>query len=460
MNEFVGSTAKLPARMALAWYSGGVTLGTLALRAPWCHGDGAAENPITLMDALFTSTSAICVTGLVVRSTGHDFNTLGQLVILLLMQIGGIGIMTVTTYIMFSMYGQIDLRQRMVITETLGGKSHVDLQWVLRNILVLALLVEGIGATVLTIRFTFDYPLPEAIWQAVFHSVSAFCNGGFALHDDSLVRYAGDPVVNVAIMGMIVIGGLGFPVLLDVRRNWHSDWHERWDRLHLHSKLMLVGTAAFILLGTAIFLSLEWNYQLRDRPFWQRPMIAMFQAITCRTAGFNTLDVAGLTNASLFVSVLLMAVGGGACSTAGGFKVSTIMVLLAHAWNALRGRPRINLFRRSIPSDTVQRAIATVMLFFLVAVVALMLLLVIEQATHSERALKEAFLDSVFEIVSALGTVGLSTGLTTQLSAPGLALIMALMFIGRVGPISVFVALSQRQERAQIEFLKEEPLIG
>jgi trk system potassium uptake protein TrkH len=462
-TEFAGNLTKHPARSAVAWYAGGVILGTLALMAPQCHGTGAATNAITWLDAAFTSTSAICVTGLGVRSTGEDFNVVGQSVILLLIQIGGVGIMTVTTYIMFGMDGRIDLRQKMIIAETLGGRHDADLRWVVRSVLLLTLAVEGAGVLILAPWFYFrydEYTLMESLWYAIFHSISAFCNAGFSLNDDSLMPYVEDPVVNFTIMALIITGGIGFPVLLDLRRNWHGDWLDRWDRLHLHTKLMLIGTTVLVSLGTAMFLVLEWNYELQKFSLWQRPMIALFQSVTCRTAGFNTLEFSKLTNASLFISILLMAIGGGACSTAGGFKVATITVLLAHAWNLLRGRRRLNLFRKTVPIELVQRAIATAMLFFLVAVVALTLLLVIEQAAHTERGLKEAFLDSVFEVVSALGTVGLSTGLTTKLSPPGLMLIMSLMFMGRLGPISMFVALSQSQKQAQLEFLKEEPLIG
>ncbi len=370
--------------------------------------------------------------------------------------------MTVTTYIMFGLDGRIDLRQKMIIAETLGGARDADLKWVVRNVLLLTFLAEGIGALILApwFYFYYDYSFGQAVWYAVFHSVSAFCNAGFSLNDDSLASYVADPIVNFTIMGLIVLGGIGFPVLLDVRRNWHGEWFDRWDRLHLHTKLMLIGTTVLLLLGTVVLMLLEWNYELHDRPLWQRPMIAMFQSVTCRTAGFNTVAIGKLTNASLFVCILLMAIGGGACSTAGGFKVSTTSVLLAHAWNLLRGRRRLNLFRKTVPLELVQRAMATAMLFFIVAVVALTLLLVIEQATHTERGLKEAFLDSVFEVVSALGTSGLTTGLTKQLSPPGLVLLMLLMYMGRLGPISMFVAMSQSQQKTQLEYLKEEPLIG
>jgi trk system potassium uptake protein TrkH len=461
-TEFTGNITKHPARSALAWYAGGIILGSLALLAPQCHGDVPADKPISWVDAAFTSTSAICVTGLSVRSTGHDFNFWGQLVILLLIQLGGVGIMTVTTYIMLGFDGRVDLRQKMIIAETLGGARDADLRWVVRNVLLLTLLAEGVGALILApwFYFYYDYALGKAVWFAVFHSVSAFCNAGFGLNDDSLMPYVADPVVNFTIMGLIVFGGIGFPVLLDIRRNWYGEWFERWDRLHLHTKLMLIGTSVLLVLGTVVILLLEWNYELQNYPLWQRPMIAMFQSVTCRTAGFNTVDIAKLTNATLFVSILLMAIGGGACSTAGGFKVSTISVLLAHAWNLLRGRRRLNLFRKTVPFELVQRAIATAMMFFLIAVVAVTALLVIEQATHTERGLKEEFLDTVFEVVSALGTVGLTTGLTTKLSPAGLLLLMLLMFMGRLGPISMFVALSQSQRKAQLEFLKEEPLIG
>lgn len=459
MTEFTGAITKLPARAALMWYLGGISLGAMALLSPWCHGAGAAEHPISILDAVFTSTSATCVTGLAVRSTGHDFNFWGQLVILAMMQIGGVGIMTVSTFLMLSIDGRLDLRRRIAIMESLGGDGRTDLKWLIRNVLLFTLVAESLGALVLSLRFAFDQPFPVAIWNGIFHSVSAFCNGGFGLQDDSLSRYAGDPVVNMTIMALIVSGGIGFPVLLDLRRQWYGPWEDRWDRLHLNSKLLLIGTTFLIFAGTAAFLTFEWNHQLQQYPRWQRPIVAMFQSVTCRTAGFNTLEIGALTNASLFLSIILMAIGGGACSTAGGIKVSTVMILMAHAWNAIRGRGRINLFRKTIPEEAVRKAIAAVMIFFLITMVSMFSVLVIEQ-NQSNQMPKGEFLDTLFEVVSALGTVGLSTGITPHLSSPSLVLLTVLMIIGRVGPITVFVALSQRSKSKQIEFLKEEPFIG
>lgn len=428
------------------------------LTHPVCR--GSAERAISPLDAAFTSTSASCVTGLVVRSTEHDFSVVGQVVILLLIQLGGIGIMTVTTFVMFHLGGRAGLRHRAMISETLGVDTGTDLKWILRNVIFMTFLFEGAGVVLLTIRNLYDQSPLTAIWHALFHSVSAFCNAGFALHDDSLTRYQGDPLVNLTICALIVIGGIGFPVILDLRRNWHGALRERWSRLHLHSKLMLVGTAALLVLGTASFLVLEWDGVLKEMPFWQRLLVAFFHSASCRTAGFNTVEMASLTNAMLFISILLMAIGAGPCSTAGGFKVSTISVLALRAWATFHGYSRVNIARRTIPRETFERATATAMLFSVIAMLALTCLLVIEQSAIPHPQTQGLFLDAAFEVVSALGTVGLSTGMTPHLTTAGRVIVIVLMFVGRLGPFSVFVALSRSERKETIEFPGEEPLIG
>ncbi len=462
MPEFIGSLPKHPARSAIAWYLGLITVGAVVLWMSFSHAPvhGPAYRPISVLDAAFTSTSAVCVTGLAVRSTGHDFSFWGQLAILSLIQLGGIGIMTVTTYIMFGIGGRVDLRQKMIITQTLGGDPRSDLKWVLRNVVLATLMFEAAGFVLLAIRFVFVYPLGEALWQALFHSISAFCNAGFSLNDNSLESFRGDPVVNIVVAALIVLGGIGFPVMLDVMRNWRGDWPGRWERLHLHSKFMLLGTLVLLTIPTAVFLVLEWDDTLVDMPLWQRPMIAAFQSVTCRTAGFNTVPISELTNASLFVVVLLMMIGAGPCSTGGGFKVSTVMVLFNYAWSAFRGNEKINIFRRTVPLETVHRAVATAAMFVVIAAVALCFLLFWEQSSTSHAKSQGLFLDAVFEVFSALGTVGLSTGMTPHLSRVGRIVVIGLMFAGRLGPISVFVALSRGQRRSSIEYSPEEPLIG
>jgi trk system potassium uptake protein TrkH len=247
---------------------------------------------------------------------------------------------------------------------------------------------------------------------------------------------------------------------LDLRQNAHGPWRERWGRLHLNSKIMLIGTVTLLLLGTISFLLLEWDGVLIGMPISKRIMIASFHSVSCRTAGFNTVDMASLTNAMLFISILLMLIGAGPCSTAGGFKVSTVAVLVLRAWKTFQGHTGINVFRRTVPAETVERATATAMLFTVLAAVALTTLLVFEQSAVPHPHSQGLFLDALFEIISALGTVGLSLGMTPSLTTAGRCILVCLMFLGRLGPISVFAALSRGQQTETIEFPTEEPLIG
>ncbi|MCA9268017.1 MAG: hypothetical protein KDA41_06080 [Planctomycetales bacterium] len=459
MPQFTGSLAKHPARTAMLWYLGGIVVGSIVLWQAF-SGRHVGEKAITPTEAAFTATSALCVTGLAVRSTGDDFSFWGQLAILVLIQLGGLGIMTVTTFIMFVTSGRVGLRQKMIVAETLGGDPRADLKWVVRHVLVTTLAFEAAGFVLLAVRFLFSMPWRQALWHALFHSVSAFCNAGFSLNNNSLESYQGDVVVNVVIGALIVCGGIGFPVMLDIARNWRGTWRERWDGLHLHSKLMLIGTAALLTFGAAAFLLLEWNNNLQGLPIWRRVMAATFHSITCRTAGFNSMPMASMTNASLFVTILLMMIGAGPCSTGGGFKVSTLMVLAVFAWNAFYGNTTLNLFRRTLPMASVQRAVATLMLFAVLGGVALTTLLLVEQSILPHQQAQGVFLESTFEVVSALGTVGLSTGLTDELTTAGRWIVIGLMFAGRLGPISVFVALSHSGKQVRIQYPSEEPLLG
>ncbi|MCA9246000.1 MAG: hypothetical protein KDA42_02765 [Planctomycetales bacterium] len=452
-----GSLVKYPARVTFLWYLGLVVLGGLLLARPFCC---RSAEPVTALDAVFTSTSACCVTGLAVRSTEHDFSLAGQIVILVLIQLGGIGIMTVTTFLMTHVGRADSLRDRAVIAMTLGADAKSDLRSILRGVLLMTVCFEGCGFVILAIRNLFDYPPAEALWQALFHSISAFCNAGFALHDDSLMRYRGDPVVNATICALVVIGGLGFPVIFDVLRQSRGPRRGFWDRLQMHSKIMLMGTAGLLAVSTGIFMFLESEGLLRELPVWQWPMVAMFHSVSCRTAGFNTIDLTTMTNATLFFSMLIMAIGAGPCSTAGGLKVSTVVVLLLQSLTSFRGYQRINIFRRTIPRSVVNRAIATTMLFVIIAGAALTILMMFEQAEKPHIEAGHEFMDASFEVASALGTVGLSTGITGDLTQAGRVIVILLMFLGRLGPISVFVALSLHERTERIEMPAEEPLIG
>jgi trk system potassium uptake protein TrkH len=458
MPRATGTIVTYPARASFAWYFVLIAVGAVTLMLPVCG--QAAKPAISLLDAAFTATSAACVTGLAVRSTGHDFSLLGQIVILSLIQLGGIGIMTVTTLITFRLGGRANLRHRAVLAETLGVQSEPDLGWVLGSVFKLTLVIEAIGFVILAARNLMIDPPIQALWHALFHSVSAFCNAGFSLNDDSLMRYQGDPVVNLTISGLVISGGLGFPVMLDIQRNWQGPWAMRWERLCLHSKIMLLGTCALLVFGTSAFLTLEWDGILQEFSLGKKVLVSFFHSMSCRTAGFNTVDLGSLTNASLFISILLMMIGAGPCSTAGGFKVSTFMALVLNALATLRGDKKISLFRRTVSPSVVTRATSTLLLFAVVAVLALTVLLVAEQSNVTHRESQAVFLDSMFEVFSALATVGLSTGFTSQLTDVGRCIIIILMFVGRLGPISVFVALSQDERTHKVEFPNEELLIG
>lgn len=469
MPQFVGSINRYPGRASLSWYGILILVGFAMLYlVPGCARDPA--NPISALDALFTSTSASCVTGLIVRSTAEDFSFLGQLVILGLIQLGGIGIMTVTTFIVMQFDRRGSARQRMVLVETLGADQKTDLRRILRNVLALTLTCELVGFAILAFYNLVNFnrfaeiglwsTYLEAIWHALFHSVSAFCNAGFSLNDSSLVPFADSWVVNFTIGVLIIIGGLGFPVINDLRRSRHLPWSDRWNHLQLHTKIMLIGTAILLVIGFVSFLFLESQGTLEGNSVSERVLKASMHSITCRTAGFNTVDVANLTNATLFISLLLMAVGAGPCSTGGGFKVTTAAIIVMRAWATFQGFKRVNYFRRTIPARSVERAVATAMLFVVVAILALTTLLVIEQSKVGHQSSGGSFLELLFEVVSALGTVGLSTGLTTELTDLSRAVVVLLMLLGRLGPITTFVALSHGERDERVEYPNEDPMVG
>ncbi|GIW91403.1 MAG: K+ transporter Trk [Pirellulaceae bacterium] len=466
MVKLAGSATKYPARLSIVWYLGVITLGSLVLMHPVCL--EAEAQPMAWIDAVFTATSATCVTGLVTRRTGSELSWVGQAVVLVLIQVGGIGILTFTTLVTLRVRKRAGVRERLILFETIGARETSDLRQVLWSVLSIALAIELVGFLLLAAhhlvsgwrRTEGSLAWNEALWHALFHSVSAFCNAGFALFDDSLVRYRGDVWVNIVVMALIVVGGLGFPVLLELRRWLLMPENRRWDRLSLHTKLMLLGTAGIFLLGFAATLLLEWDGALKGSPWGERILAAAFHSVTCRTAGFNTVDLTTMTNATLFVSILLMMIGAGPCSTAGGFKVSTVMVLLLRAWNTFQGREKINVFRRTIPNDTANKAIVTALMFGVVTAAALTLLLVVEQSSIPHSQTGGLFIEALFEVVSALGTVGLSIGLTDKLTVAGKMIIIALMLLGRLGPITLFEALSRVEGHAEIEHPAEEPLIG
>lgn len=458
MVRMTGSLERYPARVSLYWYSAILAIGTLILLLPASF--SPTRPPLSVIDALFTATSALCVTGLSVRSTANDFSGFGQFVILVLIQLGGVGIMTVTTFVLFQLGGRGGLRHRAVIAETLGAGPNQDLKWILGRVLMLSLAIELLGVVCLFARLIFLQPASQALWNAIFLSVSAFCNAGFALHDSSLIPYRDDWAINSTIMALIISGGFGFPVMIDLTRTIPKGWPNAWYDLHLHSKLMITASLTAIGLGTLFTLILEWDGVLASLPAEHKLLPSLFHSVSCRTAGFNSVDIGSLRDATLFFSIILMVIGAGPCSTAGGVKISTVALLIMQAYSRFRGRSHINLFRRTIPKESIDRALATIMFYLLVATLAFITILVVEEDHALAESTPWQFRDIMFEVVSALGTVGLSTGITASFSTTGKAILIALMFMGRLGPITVFAALALSRSKHTKEYASEEPLLG
>ena len=417
-----------PPLLLLVLYAGLVVIGAALLMLPF-----AAVTPTTTWsDAVFTSASAVTVTGLVVLDTGTHFTFFGELVILVLVQLGGLGLMTFAVLVLNALGMPVGLPRSLTLREDLGQNSLAELVGLVKVIGAVFLIAETAGTAILAAVFVTELGWGEGLWFAFFHTVSAFNNAGFGLLPDSLSRYALDPVVNLTIPLLFITGGLGFVVVADIWR------HRRWGPLTLHSKLMLVGTAGLILWGWGTFAALEWSNPGTLGAFddWrQKLLVAWFQGVTPRTAGFNTVNYAAVHDATAFMTITLMLVGGGAASTAGGIKVTTFLALLLATVAFFRRRHELTAFGRSVPLADVLHVLAVVSVSILFVAVATFVVLISHDGD---------FLDLLFEVASAFGTVGLSRGATAELDGVGRAAIVALMFAGRVGPLTLGFFLATR----------------
>lgn len=431
-----------------------ILLGTLALRhagfEPTYAHYGARTVP-----ALFTSASAVCVTGLSVLDLQTEVTAAGQLIILILIQIGGLGLLTLSNWFYLSVRGRAGLGVVSITNESVGGLKQIPAATVLKGTILFTLLCEGAGVLLLFARFAFDFPLPTALWNALFHSVSAFCNAGFSTFSANLAGYADDPLVNFTVMGLIVSGGLGFIVATDIY-DWLRTRSRARRRLLYHTRVVLLTTAGLIVGGMLILLLFEWDHLFREDPVPLKLMKALFLSITPRTAGFNTVDTGALSNLSLLFVMLLMFVGASPASTGGGVKTSSFAVVVALIRSQLRNRPRAELLDRSIPSPVVSKALSVIVLYLVFVMLALFLL----QASDPEIGYREPFLATVFEIVSAQSTVGLSTGITAQFSPAGLVILCFSMFVGRIGPLMLVSALVGDRKPLAYTLPEEETLIG
>lgn len=438
----------------------GVTIlaGTVLLRLPFAH-EGP---PIGWLDALFTATSAVCVTGLIVVDTGTQFSFFGELVILILIQIGGLGIMTIGTTVLLALGQSPTVILRHLLTGIAGHKQAIRARDILFMVFLATFVAEAIGAVLLFIPFSRSYPVEQAIWLAIFHSVSAFCNAGFSLWSDSLTRFAGDPIVNATVMVLIILGGLGFVVLVEVRSWITTRLRQRGNqaRLSLHSKIVLTGSAFAIVVGALLIGVLESTNVLAALPWNERLFIVVFQSVTARTAGFNTVDTSALSNPTLLVLIALMFVGGGSGSMAGGIKLTTAATVAILVLQRLRGNREIHMFRRAIGQATIQRSVTLAVLASVLIASTIYFIEIVRRSGPPTLADRGELLAVIFEVVSAFGTVGLSMGITAALEPLAEAAVVFLMFTGRVGPLILMDFFARRPPPPPLRHAKEELMIG
>ncbi len=444
-----------PARLSVAGFLLIILLGTVLLMLP----AAAAGDRLGFVDALFTATSASCVTGLIVVDTGSAFSLFGQLVILALIQVGGLGIMTLSTLFILMAGRRPSLTGRMAIQDAFTHSQDRTPGEILWDVIRFVVVAETIGVTILFLCFLPDYPPLQAFYTALFHSVSAFCNAGFSLFSDSLSGYREHWMVNLTVCGLIITGGLGFIVLSELNRRPLLK-RRTWSRLSLHSKLVLFTTALLLAAGTLLILFLEWGNTLAPLSLPNRVLAAFFQSTTLRTAGFNTLPIGEMANVTLFFFILFMFIGGGPGSCAGGVKVTTISSLFLVGLSRFRHHYRPTVFYRTIAESSITKAMSVVLtsLFLLAAGTGCILITELGEVPHPESRGK--FLELLFEMVSAFGTVGLSTGVTEGLTLLGRLIITAAMFTGRLGPLVVALAVTRTESPPRYRFAWERIMIG
>lgn len=445
-----------------------ILIGSVLLVLPFAasatYKEHAKARGFSYIDALFTATSATCVTGLIVHDTGSDFSPFGQVVILLLIQAGGLGIMTMSTFFLLLFGRKITMRDSVTVRMSLGEKGVKTTASFIKYALLLTFSIELFGAIVLFWRFRWGAEhlgIGKAMYHAVFHAVSAFCNAGFSLYASSLMGKEWLVVLTVALL--IVLGGCGFIVLYNIlnRRLWKKDKLER-GRLTLQSRVVLWATGLLLAVGLIAFLVLEWNTPgMCGETVPKRLMHSLFCSVTPRTAGFNTIDYSEMSRPGLLLTIFLMFVGGSPGSTAGGIKTCTLVVLLATAYAIIRGHKNVVVFNRTLPTRVVQEATAVVLIALLFVFISSEALSISERALELLPGFERGFpLRTAFEVMSAFGTVGLSTGITPFLSLAGKVIITITMFVGRIGPLALALVVAGREVTPSVEYPEEGLMIG
>jgi len=441
-----------PTRIFVLSFAAVILSGGILLWFPF----SAAKGPLRFVDALFTSTSSVCVTGLVVIDVGKDLTTLGQVITIFLFQIGGLGIITFSTVFFVLMGRGISFKGREIVQSTFLHTPRRDFIAIAKMVLWFTFAIESIGTVLLFIRFSMDFPPGTALYHAVYNAISAFNNCGYSLFSDNLMGYRGDIIVNLTIMGLIVHGGLGFIVQYEVF-SWLKGIQKR---LSVHAKIVLITTTILILSGAFLFYLFERNHIIKDAPVLTKILASFFQSVTPRTAGFNTVDIGALTNATLLLMLVLMFIGASPGSTGGGVKTTSAALLVMLMWNRLKGNLDLNIFNRTVPREIVSRSISIIFasVFSIAIVTSVLLIAGGERLPPTES--RHFFVEYLFDTVSAFGTVGLSMGVTPKLNDLQKYALILMMFAGRVGPLTLAFSLSRSTGGRSITYAEEGVMVG
>jgi trk system potassium uptake protein TrkH len=448
-----------PPQLIILSFLATIMVGTLLLSLPEATARGESTN---FVDTLFTATSATCVTGLIVKDTATHFSPFGKVVILLLFQIGGLGIMTLSTMFAILLGRKLTLRENVIIQSALDHHKIEGLKKLIKYIVLITLGIECVGAALFYLRWSvvgIGSPI-ERLFSSLFHAVSAFCNAGFSLFSTSFMQFRGDGCINLIMIALILVGGIGFVVLLDIKKmiffkgTGGGPYHKR---LSLQSKIVLSVSLALILLGAVAVFVLENNNVLNGLSGGEKALSSLFHAVTPRTAGFNTLPVGQFRVATLFFVICLMFIGASPGSTGGGIKTATFGVILGAVWAMIHNKDNITMFKRTIPSSVFRRAFAIFVLSIVWIIGIAMVLSITERASLTGQ---RYFLRILFETTSAFGTVGLTTGITQTLSVAGKLLITLTMFVGRIGPLTLALAVAMQKEAPAYKYPEERVMVG
>ena len=441
-----------PGQIFILSFAGLILAGAFLLWFPF----SSSGEQLDFIDALFTSTSAVCVTGLAVLDIGKELSFAGQIITIFLFQIGGLGIITFSVFLFGIMGRGISFREREIVQTTFLHTPKLDFFLILKAVLVYTLIIESIGIISLFIRFSQEFPSGKAFYYAVYHAISAFNNCGYSLFSDNLMGYQGDWIINMTIMLLIIIGGIGFVVQHEVVSRFRS----KRNRLSVHSKIVIYATVFLILSGAILFYFFERNHIIQDMPLQSQILVSFFQSITPRTAGFNTVDIGSLQNDTILIMIILMFIGASPGSTGGGIKTTSATLLLLLIWNRWKGYEEVNVFNRTIPKEQITKTISIIFAAALSICLITSILLLAGGGNLPPHQSRHFFVEYLFETVSAFGTVGLSMGITPNMNDLQKLAIIIMMFAGRVGPLTLAFSLALRSARKGITYAEETVMVG